>query len=268
MMYVLEPKELVRECYLRQAFEYLWSNYLPTESPLVDELAVPYFPRWFDDAYEPPLLEHTLSLLDPSDMPCWQQTEAELYLLLSKGKLPARGRRIHDAQLEAINSVKNIPFEDIPSDFWSLGDIDWLASGAARGTDRFIHVRVNFWMLLETSPLEGLEPCSNVSRWHNHLLATEPSIQAKRQVDTTAEPSRQEKRGRPPMGDWQALKSEALLRILSGEAPKKLDAFKQDLIDWCQKNGWEKTPSLSSIQNHVAWMHSVYRQKDSENTGG
>lgn len=296
MIVVLQPRNAANKCFLWEAELYKSVNIIPLETPFelvgkepFDRCAcstiVPDYSAFSSDAN---IFENIIGdgeLVEGTDLEekykesyHWSgepdlsveidRVRCDLFRALTDGRLSARGRPFPDVEMaEQVLTENTLPqelprkqFEEIPQNFWRLGKIKWRESLAVGDFEGFYHIQVDGKQLFQTFPIEDGLPIT-VHLVQNNLLLKTPLEREKPSASQPDISSRS--RGRPQKYEWNAILDEAIKR-LEGDLPANLKFLIQEIIVWCERQGWEEVPKPIAIRGYVRPLWELRRKLDSK----
>jgi hypothetical protein len=165
----------------------------------------------------------------------------EFLIALVEGRLRCQGQRsglLTKEDIAAGASWQDIPWEEIPSTFWSSCEIDWEKNRAKGGTAAYDSIIVETEDLFREFPFPRPEETGVVGRIGDCFILT----------DEIAAPTRN--LGRPPFA-WDELHLELARRVVKGMLRDKQDAFEEDMKNWCESR-WGRTPGTSTLRQKIS----------------
>jgi hypothetical protein len=164
----------------------------------------------------------------------------EFLAALLDGRLGSEGQRSGQlTQKDIAEGARwwDVPWEPIPSPFWSSCEIDWEKCRAKGETAGYESILVKTDDLLRVFPLPALEDAPGVRRIGNYLVASEEY----------ADPR---PRGRPPF-PWDEFHLEVARRLMNGTLGKSQKTFEGQMQDWCESR-WGRTPKVSTLRQKIS----------------
>jgi hypothetical protein len=162
----------------------------------------------------------------------------EFLMALVEGRLRCHGQRsglLTKEDIAAGASWQDIPWEEIPSTFWSSCEIDWEKNRAKGGTAAYDSIIVETEDLFREFPFPRPEE-TVVGRIGDCFILT----------DEIAAPTRN--LGRPPF-PWDEFHLELARRVVRHELPKQ-DSVLKAMQDWCESQ-WGKSPGDSTLKQKL-----------------
>jgi hypothetical protein len=176
---------------------------------------------------------------------------AELFLLLRRGQIEARGKKL-PAGVEIIDFIEdqssysrgdfdNLVDSVIPTEFWTMSGIDWLSNAVTAHGSCYCDVSMSVEALMrllpgERTPVEGAEFVGNF------LLIKEHAASNVVRMRRTP--------GRPPTFAWESFHVEVADLIRNGRMPQKKEAAIQQLVSWFE-NTQKQKPSRSAVSEKL-----------------
>jgi len=296
MIVVLQPRNVAKQCFLWEAVLCLCFNKIPLETPTdlvgkepFDRCAcstiVPDYSALSSDTkiFEHIIDDHELvegtgleekykknycRSSEPDSIVEIDRVSCDLFQALTDGRVSARGRPFPDVEMaDQVGTEDTLPqelsrnrFKEIPQNFWRLEKIKWFESSAAGDFEGFYHIQVEGKQLLQTFPIEDGLPIT-VRLVQGDLLLKAPMVVEKPSASQPDISSRS--RGRPQKYDWNAILDEAI-KWLEGDLPANLKSLIQEIIVWCERQGWEEVPKPSAIRGYVRPLWELRRKLDSK----
>jgi hypothetical protein len=154
----------------------------------------------------------------------------ELLTALLEGRLKSQGKRsvplINEEMIDGA-SWPDKNWEAIPSTYWPSCQIDWEMCQAKATTATYDSILVDTDDLFREFPLPTPQLATDVSKCGAYFVLS----------DEFAGPTL--KLGRPPEFAWDELHLEIARRVVKSDLPEKLEAFYEDMRNWCQSQ-WGK----------------------------
>jgi hypothetical protein len=185
-------------------------------------------------------------------------TKSRLFLAFREGRLDAFGKRLPEVtvtqSLEVLDGEKwqefrDNPWQSIPSAFWTMEKIDWMASQAEGLDSAFALIQVDTKQLMDVFPPMTLTPVSGVVRVGDSLIMSDvhPEIV-------------KESRGGRPAHDWEQFFVEVARRLKAGQLPKKQESGIAEMQDWCLRN-WKCRVARSTVLQKVKPYYDAFMRK-------
>ena len=152
----------------------------------------------------------------------------DLLTVLIEGRLRSQGQRsglLTGEDIRAGASWQDIPWEAIPSKFWSSCKIDWEKCRAKDGAAAYNSIVVDTDDLFRAFPLPSPQAATGVSKSGDYFVLS----------DDVAGPT--QKLGRPQEYPWDEFRLELARRAVKNQFPSKQEAFLADMQNWCRVPG-------------------------------
>jgi hypothetical protein len=175
--------------------------------------------------------------------------QKEFQVALHDGRLGSKGQRSGQLTEEEIAEGAqwwDVPWEAIPSTFWSACEIDWEKCQAKDETAKYGSILVETNDLFRVFPLPAPTPIGVGKIGEYFVVSDDVAII---------------RPGRPPKYKWEALFLEITRRVKEGSLPEKQDAFIKDMEEWCKEN-WVSCPGYTSLKMKIMpYYHAFVRPK-------
>lgn len=156
---------------------------------------------------------------------------SRIFVALKGGLLRASGRLLPDPDIDVALSklesedraIYDLPLADIPPAFWSLQGIDFNASAAENGANRYCHISCRMDDVLSVFPAEG-EDVHGIRRVGDSFVLIEGTNVAR----SSSRPGR-------PSYPWDAFHLEAASLLKRNEFPTKKEAAIEHFRSWFER---------------------------------
>lgn len=194
------------------------------------------------------------------------RAQCDLFYALTDARLAARGRQFDKTGLLEQNAARNLltdevplnSFEAIPADFWRLNKINWFESLAVGESQAFCHIQVDCGELTQIFPPQRGQPVPGLRLVGDALLISANQLEEPLSKSQAGRSLRS--RGRPPKFDWKAIVDEAVQRLTETQSPVTVDWLVNELIYWCEREGWKEAPKYSAVYNYVSPLVKLRNQ--------
>jgi len=164
----------------------------------------------------------------------------ELLAALRGGRLGSKGQRSGQLTNEEIAEGarwSDVPWEAIPSSFWSFCEIDWEKCRAKGETAGYESIAVDTIDLFREFPLPAPQDVVGVGKIGDNFVLS----------DDVAGPSRKLCR---PSFPWQDFHLEMAKHAVNGTLDKKQEAFIEAMATWCE-NHWGRRVARSTLLEKI-----------------
>jgi len=184
--------------------------------------------------------------------------KSRLFLALQEGRIGAIGQELprptYSGSLEFLEgsdweSWYDVPWTQIPQDFWISTKIDWSESWAEGRKTAYCLILVESEQLFEQFP-PPIEPATGVVKVGS-AFAQDPG--------TNPNPPRVIARGRPA-ADWDAFHLEVTKRLQQGTVPAKQEAFIAEMQEWCRAK-WHRNVGRSTLSQKLKPYYDTFIRK-------
>jgi hypothetical protein len=167
-----------------------------------------------------------------------------------EGRLRCQGQRsglLTKEDIAAGASWQDIPWEEIPSTFWSSCEIDWEKCQAKGETAAYDSIVVDTDDLFRVFPLPAPQE-TDVGKIGDYFILTDDITTSSRKL------------GRRPF-PWDEFHLELARHAVNGTLAGKQDAFMEDMKNWCQ-NRWGYTVGRSTVLQKIKpyWDEFVLKE--------